>query len=139
MREEGTIVAIEGRTARVRMKPSAECGSCCACSAFGSGRELEIETDHSLHVGARVTVEIAAGNPWLSSFLLFVLPLLGLLVGVIVGAQWRPFGVSGDTAALVLGFGLLAALFAFAALIDKHVVRKHLKPPTIVEVLGPQP
>ncbi|HUT33786.1 MAG TPA: SoxR reducing system RseC family protein [Planctomycetota bacterium] len=134
MREEGTVVDVEGRLARVRMKPGAQCGRCCACSALGGGdRELEVETDLPLLPGSRVLVEIPRGNPWLSSLLLFVLPLAGLVAGVIVGAQWG----GGDAAPLLLGFGLLVALFAMAAIIDKTIIRKRQKPPAIVEVLGP--
>ncbi len=139
MREEGTVVGIQGGLVRVRMKPGQECGSCCACSALGgSGRELEIETGLPVKVGSRVLVEINAGNPWLSSFLLFVLPLLGLIAGVVAGAQLRPFDLGSDAGALALGFGLLLLLFALAAYVDRRYVRPNQKPPAIVEVLGPQ-
>lgn len=132
MREEGTIVGIQGRLARVRMRPSTECGTCCACSALGSGeRELEIETALPVVVGSRVAVEIPRGSPWLSAVLLFVLPLAGLILGLVVGVQAR----MGDAGALVFGFGLLVALFGLAAAIDRAVVRKRVGPPTILEVL----
>ncbi|MBM4031327.1 MAG: SoxR reducing system RseC family protein [Planctomycetes bacterium] len=138
VREEGVVVAVSGRVARVRMRPGAECGRCCACSALGGPeRELEAETGLAPPVGSRVVVEIEAGSPWLSSFLLFVLPLLGLIVGVAVGWQWPPFGLGRDAAALALGFGLLALLFALAMVIDRRYVRPGQKPPEIVEVLGP--
>jgi len=137
MRERGTVVAVEGRRARVRMQPGADCGKCCACAAFGGGdeRELEVETDQALAVGAGVVVEVDQGSPWLSVFLLFGLPLLGLVAGVVVGARWG----QGDAMPLLLGLGFLVLLFAVAALIDKAVVRKRQKPPAIVEVLGPGP
>ena len=134
MREEGTVVGIEGRLARVRMKPGPECGRCCACSALGGGdRELEIETDLPVQPGSRVAIAIPRGNPVLSTLLLFVLPLTGLVVGVIVGSQWG----EGDAAPLIVGFGLLVALFAVAAVIDRKLVRPRQKPPAIVEVLEP--
>jgi len=134
--EEATVVGLKGRLARVRMGPGPECGRCCACSALGgSDREMEIESDLPLEVGSRVVVEIPQGNPWLSSFLLFGLPLLGLASGVILGAQWA----QGDAVPLLLGFGLLVLLFAFAAFVDKAIIRKRQKPPAIVEVLAPEP
>ncbi len=134
MREEGVVVGVQGRLVRVRMQPARECGSCCACAALGGeGRELEIESDLSVQVGSRVVVDIPQGNPWLSAVLVFVLPLAGLLSVLIVGGQ---FG-AGDGTLLALGFGVLAALYALAALIDRAVVRKRVGPPTIVEALGP--
>ncbi len=131
MREEGIVVGIKDRLARVRLRPGPECGRCCACSALGGNdRELEIESDLPLEVGSRVAVEIAQGTPWLSALLLFALPLAGLVAGVLLGAQW-------DAAPLLLGFGLLVALFAVAAIVDRTIVRKRIKPPAIVEVLTP--
>lgn len=133
MREEGTVVAVEGRIARVRMKPGPECGSCCACSALGgSGRELEIDTQLPVAVGSRVLVEVPRGNPWLSVALLFVLPLAGLIAALVVGTE----AGLGDGASVALGFGTLGALFALAAAVDKAVARKRLQPPAIVELLG---
>jgi len=134
MREEATVVGVQGRLVRVRMKPSAECGTCCACSVLvGSAREMEIETELPVAVGSRVVVEISQAKPWLSALLLFVLPLAGLIFGMIAGAQWG----SGDAAPVALGFGLLAAFYVLAAAIDRAVIRKRIKPPAIVEVLGP--
>jgi len=131
MVEEGTVVGLKGRLARVRMRPGPECGRCCACSALGGGdRELEIESALPLEVGSRVLVEIAQGNPWLSVLLLFVLPLAGLVAGVILGAQWG----QSDAAPLLLGFGLLIAFFAAAAVVDRTAIRKRIKHPAIVEV-----
>lgn len=134
MREEGTVVGVSGRLVRVRMKPGPQCGSCCACSALGGGpAEVELESDRPLEVGARVIVEIAQGDAWLSALLLFVLPLAGLVSGVIAGQAWW----GGGAAPLVLGFGLLGAFYALAAAIDRAFIRKRLKPPTIAQVLGP--
>ena len=135
MREEGTVVGVEGRVVRVRMKPSADCGTRCACSALGGGeREIEMESDLPVQVGSRVAVEIPRGNPWLSALLLFVLPLMGLLTVMLVGAQ---SGMS-QSSALVLSFSVLAALFVLAAALDRSVIRKRVPPPTLVEVLDGQ-
>jgi len=138
MREEGTVVGIAGRVARVRMAGGPRCEGCCAC-ALGSGgqRELEIPTDVPLEIGARVVVEVAPAGAWLSTLLLFVLPLLGLVGGVVAGEQWQPFGLGGSASPLVLGFGLLVVLFVLAAIIDRMLVRPRQPRPTIVEVAAP--
>ena len=133
MREEGTVVGIEGRVARVRMKPGPQCGRCCACSALGGGGlELEIESGLPLKVGSRVAVEIPRGNPWLSALLLFVCPLADMVVAMLISSQ---LGLS-DIGAAAVGFGALVASFAVAAVVDRKLVRPRQGPPTIVEVLG---
>ncbi len=134
MVEEGTVVAVEGRRVRVRMKPGPECARGCACATLGGDRELDVESDNPPTTGARVLVRLGPDRPWLGAVLLFVLPLAGLVSGVVVGAQ----AGMGDAAALALGFGMLAALFALAAAIDRSVLRKRVRPPTIVEVLNDQ-
>jgi sigma-E factor negative regulatory protein RseC len=138
MREAGTVVGVAGRLARVRMEGGSQCDGCCACSLGSSGqRELEVATDIPVQAGSRVIVEIGSASAWLSTFLLFVLPLLGLVGGVIAGEQWRPLGVGGNAEPLVLGFGLLAVFFALAAIIDRLFVRPRQPDPTIVDVLTP--
>ena len=137
MREQGTVVGVDGSTARVRMDGGPRCGSCCACAAAGSGEhELEVATAEPLEVGARVVVEVHAPNVALSALLVFVVPLLGLVGGVIAGQRWRPLGLGGDADGLVLGFGLLVLLLAVAAAIDRLVLRARLPEPTVVSVQG---
>jgi len=137
MLEHGTVMGVEGRRVRVRMKPGPECGSCCACSALtGGSHDLELESDRPVAPGDHVVVEIGSTSPVLSTLLVFVLPLVGLVAGVIVGSVWRPLGLGGDAASLVLGFGLMLLLFAFAAVIERVYIRKKQRPPAIVEVMG---
>ena len=135
MREEGTVVAVEGNVARVRMAPGRSCGSCCACAVHDGQRELEITAEPPPPVGSQVVVEIGSVSPWLSTLLLFVLPLLGLVGGVIAGEHWRPFGLAGDAAPLVLGFSLLVLLFLVATLVDRVFLRKGSHEPSIVAVV----
>ena len=138
MRETGTVVEMAGHVARVQVEQGPHCGSCCACSALSGGSaELDVPTDTTLEVGSRVVVEIPEQSSWVSSLLLFCLPLVGLVAGVVVGQEWQPFGWSSNAAALTLGFGLLVVLFAVSAAIDRAFVRKRQPQPSIVQVLSP--
>jgi sigma-E factor negative regulatory protein RseC len=120
------------------MKPGPQCGGgCCSCSALsGGGRELEVTATCRPEVGDRVVVEVTTGSAVLSAFLLFVLPLLGLVGGMLAGQAWQPFGLGKDAASLLFGFGALAIAFGFAAAVDRLVVRGRVPEPRIVEVLG---
>ena len=138
MRETGTVVEMAGHVARVQVEQGPHCGSCCACSALSGGSaELDVPTDTTLEVGSRVVVEIPEQSSWVSSLLLFGLPLVGLVAGVVVGQEWQPFGLGSNGAALILGFGLLVVLFAVSAAIDRAFVRKRQPQPSIVQVLSP--
>jgi len=136
MREKGTVIGVNGTTARVRMDAGPKCESCCACAAVGGAHELDVTTPEPLDVGTRVLVDVHVPNATLGALLVFGLPLLGLVAGVVVGHQWRPFGLGGDADGLALGFGLLVALMAAAAAIDKYIVRARCPAPTVVQVLG---
>ncbi len=136
MEEEGVVVAIEEGRARVRMKRGSRCEGCCACTVLGGEPELEVPTTGNLAVGARVIVEVPESGSWLSSLLLFALPLIALVAGVIAGEQWRPRALGGQSAALVLGFGALLVVFLVAMLVDRTFVRKRQPEPRIARVLG---
>ncbi|MFC1806676.1 SoxR reducing system RseC family protein, partial [Planctomycetota bacterium] len=113
------------------------CGSCCACAAIGGGeRELELTASDPPAVGSRVVVEVVTPNAVLSALLVFGIPLLGLVGGVLIGQHWQPLGLSGNADGLVLGFGLLILLLGAAAAVDRFVLRKRLPDPTIVAVLS---
>jgi positive regulator of sigma E activity len=136
MREVGTVVNVEDRRVTVRMRAGPQCGSCCACAALGGGeRELELTVADPPAVGSHVVVEVSTPNATVGALLIFVLPLLGLVGGVLAGHHLQPFGLSGDADGLVLGFGLLVLLFAGAAALDRLVLRARLPEPQIVRVL----
>ena len=137
MREEGTVIEARDHQVVVRMEAGPQCGRCCACAGIaGNSRDLVTTTTRPLEVGTRVAVEVPTGNPVLGALLVFVLPLLGLVAGVVAGQSWHPFGLSRDSAGLVLGFGALAALFGLAAAVDRFVRRKLPREPKIVAVLS---
>jgi len=138
MREEGIVLEVHGAEAVVQLTAGERSGPRCACAALGGeNRHLQARTSLPVQVGERVVVEVHPGNTVLTAFLVFVLPLLGLAGGVVLGQSWRPLGLGRDAASIVLGFAALAALFGFAAFIDRLVRRKTALEPAIVEVLGP--
>lgn len=136
MEEEGVVVAIEEGVARVRMSRGSRCEGCRACSLLGGEPELELPATEGLEVGAKVLVEIPEQGSWLSPVLLFALPILALVGGVVVGEQWRPAGLGGESASLVLGFGGLVLVFLVAVVIDRAFVRGRQPQPRIARVLG---
>ena len=131
MRDEGTVIAVRGDRALVRMSGKGGCEGCQSCSSTsGCSVELEAVMGEPVEAGSRVLVEVSSAGAAASAVLVFLLPLVGLVGGVVVGSQ-----VWGTSAALLLGFGVLLVLFGVAVVVERRVVRPRLPDPIIVDVL----
>ena len=104
-REEGIVTHTNGASAMVRTIKS---GACDACSAKGfctdSGRDMTVTALNivSARPGDRVRLEIATGAFMKVMFLLYIVPVMALLAGALIG-----LALAGDSAAAV------GALIAF--------------------------
>jgi len=87
MDHTGVVVAAEGNTIRIRFPRSKACAHCGACMNFGS-EYAETVIENSLHamVGDHVQVELAAKSFLKASLLVYVLPLLALLAGLVIAS-----------------------------------------------------
>ncbi len=135
MRVEGTVLGMKGDRAVVRVAAGESCGTgCCSCatSAFCGAPQVEAEVDQPVEPGWQVMVEMPSRGSALSTLLVFVLPLLGLVGGVLLGEQ---VGERGDASGLVIGFGLFVALFVLASLVDRKYIKPRLPEPRIVSIL----
>jgi sigma-E factor negative regulatory protein RseC len=121
--EEGTVVGIDGKMARVRVARGAACGGCSsqgACSPLEpTGQEMVIRVENRLHArpGQRVVVGIddrvvLRGAAWV-----YMLPLATFFAGYWLGARLLPVGegelggVAGAVLGLVGGLALVARRF----------------------------
>jgi positive regulator of sigma E activity len=136
MREEGTVLAIEEGVAQVRLVPPHDCDGCCACAALKHDHVVEVPAIEGLGVGDRVAVEVSVTNATASTLLVFVLPLLGLVGGVIAGSQWQPFKLSGNADGLVLGVLLLVLLFVLAIAAERLLIRRKLADPVLIDIIS---
>ena len=110
--DTGTVKSVEEGRATIRLdhKSTEECGSCCACSAFGGGLpEIEVPGD-GFAEGQRVRVRIPRSNPYLSILLVFFLPLALLMAGVFAGQRLQNSPRLGAYAAAGGVVGLTIAL-----------------------------
>jgi positive regulator of sigma E activity len=135
MKVEGTVVGLKDGRAVVRVAAGQSCSlGCRACSALAScGQELEALAAEPVEVGASVVVEIPSAGAVVSTLLIFVLPLLGLVGGVVLGQELRP--QSGNAIGLAIGFGLFVVLFAVAYFVDRRLVQPRMPEPKIVKTL----
>jgi len=132
-------MAVDEGMARVRLEHNHDCDSCCACAALAQDKVVEVAAAERLNVGDRVAVEVSTANATTSMFLIFVLPLLGLVGGVIAGNHWQPFKLSGNADGLALGVLLLVLFFVVAIGVERLVIRRRLADPVLLGVVGRAP
>ena len=149
MTEEAEVVAIDGDHAWVEAQRRTACGACTASKGCGtgliarffSGREVRLRAANPIaaEVGERVVVAVAEDVLLRSSLMAYILPLITLFIGAILGQeiQYALFDPAGEGIVVLgglLGFGLgVLGLRAFA----RRVERDDRYEPRIVERLVP--
>jgi positive regulator of sigma E activity len=142
-REEGVVVdVLSAQSVRIAMSGAshARCGSCGLCKRDASGKNvfLDVRTPTQLKVGDRVTVDIPGPGAALSGFLLFFLPLVLFIGGILAMEALRARGVIslGSWASVAAGFALMVLSYGVAALYDRRLRRSPSHQPTLVDWPG---
>jgi sigma-E factor negative regulatory protein RseC len=113
LKRTGVVKAVQGRMALVMTRKEPECESCKAkdaCFSLGGGganTEVRVLNTAGADVGDIVTIGIRGSSLVKVSFLVYLLPILALVGGVVVG-YWLSGLISVDENILVGVFGLLA-------------------------------
>lgn len=123
-------------------RKSTFCNGCAAmglCHAGDDGRSMVVETHNVLGavVGDKVRLASRAGKFLLASFLLYVVPLLALIAGAVLGE------LVGAFYALRIDPNLLAAIFGLAFMvgsffiirIGSRAIPRGIFMPEIIEIL----
>jgi sigma-E factor negative regulatory protein RseC len=138
-REVGEVLSVEGRTAQVKMRRGSQCAACsCAglCSPFGKDW-MTVTADNTLGAtaGQKVRVTYSVEGEAKASFILYIVPVLSLLLGALIGTLFDPFNHT-DFSAVAVGLSFVAISFL---LIKKYAAwkygRKRSYRPSISEVL----
>ncbi len=128
LEEEGIVVALQGALAEVEAQPKAGCGSCSARGGCGTalvarlfpqrGRRFLARNEAGAVPGDRVVIGLDEGAMQWASVLLYLLPLLGLIGGALLGdalaRQWgggstELWSVLTGAAGMALVFGSIRA------------------------------
>jgi sigma-E factor negative regulatory protein RseC len=105
-RQEGIVLREDGDTAEVRLVSSDHCETCgakelCRTGSDDDARSLTVATLPGLLPGDRVQIEVSGGSLLLASGLLYGVPLLLLVAGILAGSL-----LAGEIAAALLGLAL---------------------------------
>jgi sigma-E factor negative regulatory protein RseC len=114
----GVVKAVQGRMALVMTRMEPECEGCKAkdaCFTLGGGganTEVRARNTAGADVGDLVTISIKGSSLVKVSFLVYMVPILALVVGIVIG-YWLSKLIPVDENILVALFGLLAFSGAF--------------------------
>lgn len=140
--EEGIVTGVEGSYALVKVTRQASCAHCPSAASchLGTDRAMVVKAENiaGAQVGQRVRLFISPRSIVAASFLIYILPLFGLLLGAFVGRLlWIHVCPDMPSELLSAGIGLLAmaGIFFGIRLYDRHYRTKEDFIPKIVEVL----
>ena len=140
--EYGTIVELKGRqvAAVLCQKQSAcqHCPSSGACQMGDDGKSMLVEAFNAIgaEVGERVKVVTSTKHFLQSSFVLYILPAIGLLIGAIAGqviGEHVDLGLDPKLLSALLGVAFLAGTF-LCIRVGTRALKRELFMPRIVAV-----
>ena len=140
--EEGIVTGIEESFALVKVVRSASCAHC------PSAASCHIESDRAMlvraqnvagaKIGQRVKLFISPGSVLAASFLLYLVPLFGLVLGAVIGKLVvAPFFPLLSSELLAAGIGLIsmAAIFLGIRIYDQRHRKKVKYIPKIIQII----
>lgn len=134
MEEEGLIVEVQGKMAKVQIQRSSACGHCHACELGTNGMMIaEVQNPVNARVGEKVKIEIAPSSLLQAAFMVYIVPIIGLVVGYLIGStitHSESIGICSGVAMLLLSFFIL---YWYDKKISKH---RNLRPKIVQVVSG---
>ncbi|MBW1990240.1 MAG: SoxR reducing system RseC family protein [Deltaproteobacteria bacterium] len=140
--EEGIIVSVtDDGHARVKTRRCEACDHCAAregCRVMGGGKEVEFLVKNTLDAapGDRVAVGVSDASFMKATFLVYFVPMMGLVAGALLGNRLAA-GTSLDpeAAAVLLGLAGFAVTFAAVRLLANKLGAKTQYQPYMAKIL----
>ncbi|NLV24279.1 MAG: SoxR reducing system RseC family protein [Deltaproteobacteria bacterium] len=141
--EIGTIVELRpDRVAMVQCRKSHACKGCasanlCSLGRDDGGRVVEAHNPLQAQIGERVRIATTAKAFYQSSFLVYIVPLIGLVIGGLIGQSiGRQIGVDPNITSFLGGFFFLVFALLGVGSLNRRLPKERYMP-TVVEVLSP--
>jgi sigma-E factor negative regulatory protein RseC len=144
LEEYGNVVELKGKmVAVVLCQKSSFCKNCASmqsCQVGDDNRSMLVEAHNVIgaEVGNKVRLVITSKSFLQSSFLLYIVPLIALIVGAVAGhliGESMPAGPDPNLLAALIGTAFLIGSF-FVIRIGSRAIPKEAFMPRIVEVLS---
>lgn len=141
MEEHGVVIRKEGQKAVIKAERTGACDSCSSkkSCAQASDAEMLIEADDPVGVkaGDKVVFAVSAGSVLKAGMLLYLLPILSFIAGVVLGqavfSGLLP-GYNPDLVAGVSGAAFLAAAFIALKAFSRLSERSRSMRPQVLRV-----
>ncbi|MEW5801984.1 MAG: SoxR reducing system RseC family protein [bacterium] len=139
--EEGMVTAVEGSYALVKVIRKSSCAHCPSAGSchIESDRDMIVRAQNGVgaRVGQRVQLFIAPRSVLAASFLLYIIPLFGLILGAIIGklllsVVWP--GLSSELLSAGAGLITMGGTFAGIRYYDRRRMSKTRFMPRIIQV-----
>ncbi len=136
--ECGIVKQVMGNYVVIEASAISFCSSCSNhdCSVRESrSRELVIKNTMGATVGDRVFFEISSKGIVLSSIVLYGLPLVFFITGILLGSLIKlPLLNDRDSAGILSGIIFLLISFVIMRIVSKYIVQHNTITPTMIKV-----
>jgi sigma-E factor negative regulatory protein RseC len=138
MQEEvGTVIESWGVTARVLVKRNSACEHCpsrsCCASLGGDLKGVDVSNVIGAEKGQKVKIGISQKAVLKASFILYMVPILALIVGAMLGDYLGP--QHKQVWAVSMGVGFFVGSYFVIKALSKHFENKAEYSPVITEIL----
>jgi sigma-E factor negative regulatory protein RseC len=124
--ENGEVVQLKNDIAIVKLQHSAACRQCGICWMAGADTmETEAKNLANAKVGDKVLISVEPNSLLRASFVLYIVPLLFLIVGYLIGIWWAKIIARGNLAEVFgIAFACVFLVFSYFFIrgIDKRLV-----------------
>lgn len=139
--EQGIVTKIDSTTAWVKTTKTDACEACSArgsCNVMGGGKEMEVEAINNAgaEVGQKVVLSFETSPLLKATFMLYVLPILFLLAGAVIGDKIAPFfNFDVQTFSLIIGLLFFGLAIIFVKSKGNKLAKKDEYRPKIIRIL----
>jgi sigma-E factor negative regulatory protein RseC len=109
-------------------------GNCKSCGGSCDAPSIIVDFANDLHVESGDYVEIESDTKFilLSSLIVYGMPALGMIAGIVLGSRW----FDSEVKAFGVGLALMMATFGLLWILDRRVFSKQKKRLTMKRILG---
>ena len=145
MAEKGKVIELNGEFATVSMTRKEACAKCRACIAGMTEKEMIIEAENECYanIGDWVDVEVSPDGFISALFVVYGLPLIGFLVGLIpsyfIFKTLFDIGSIGDFLSFVIGLACTGVVFLWIKKNQARWQQKKYRPRAVRVTDAPLP
>jgi sigma-E factor negative regulatory protein RseC len=143
--ETGVIIELKAAdVALVLCQKSSACAHCsaekiCHTNEGSQARKVEVYNPDGAQVGDQVRLSVPTRSFLYSSFLLYIVPLIVLIIGAVIGKEIAPLfeiGLDANALSAIMGTGLMGLSFFGIRIATRLMNRKKYMPQITAVIRG---